>query len=71
MLIKRQLVARLPRWLSGKEYTCHAGDESLIPASGRSPGEANDNPLQCSCQENPTDRRSWQATVHRVVKSCT
>ena len=25
----------------------------------------NDNPLQCSCQENPTD---WQDTVHGVAR---
>ena len=22
----------------------------------------------CSCLENPTDRRAWQATVHRVAE---
>ena len=35
----------LPRWLSGKEFTCNAGDASLIPGSGRSPGGGNGNPL--------------------------
>ena len=25
----------LPCWLSGKEFTCQAGDMSLIPGSGR------------------------------------
>ena len=29
---------------------------SLIPGSGRSPGEGNGNPLQYSCLENPMDR---------------
>ena len=29
----------LLRRLSGKEYTCDAGDAGLIPGSGRSPGE--------------------------------
>ena len=33
-----------------------AGDESLIPGSGRSPGGGNGNPFQYSCLENPTDR---------------
>ena len=28
----------LPRWLSGKESACKAGDPILIPGSGRSPG---------------------------------
>ena len=27
-------------------------------------GEGNGNPLQYSCLENPTDRGTWQATVH-------
>ena len=43
----------LPRWLSGKESTCDAGDAGLIPGSGRSPGEGNGKPLQYSCSENP------------------
>ena len=36
----------------GKETACNAGDLGLIPGSGRSPGERNDYPLQCSCLEN-------------------
>ena len=31
-----------------KEFACNAGDPDLIPASGRSPGEGNGNPLQYS-----------------------
>ena len=31
-----------------KESACNAGDLGLIPGSGRSPGEGNDNPLQYS-----------------------
>ena len=34
-----------------------AGDASLIPVLGRSPGERNGNPLQYSCLGNP-----WRAT---------
>ena len=30
-----------PWWLSGKESVCQAGNSSLIPDSGRSPGEGN------------------------------
>ena len=26
-------------------------------------GEGNGNPLQCSCLENPMDRRAWRATI--------
>ena len=34
-------------------------------------GEGNGNPLQYSCLENPMDRGTWWATVHRVAKSRT
>ena len=47
------------------------GHTGLIPESGRSPGEGNGNPLQCSCLENPMDREAWQATTHGVKKSRT
>ena len=33
-----------------------------------SPGEGNNNPLQCSWLGCPTDRGAWQAAVHRVAK---
>ena len=33
--------------------------------------EGNGNPLQYSCLENPLDRGTWWATVHRVAKSQT
>ena len=51
-----------------KNLPANAGDTDSIPGSGRSPGEANGNPLQYSCLENPMDRGAWQATVHRVTK---
>ena len=44
-------------------------DASLIPGSGRSPGGGHSYPLQCSCLENPMDRRAWWAAVHGVTKS--
>ena len=37
----------------------------------RSPGGGNSNPLQYSGLDNPTDRASWQATVHGVAESQT
>ena len=55
----------------GKESSCSAGYPDLIPGSGCSPGEGNDNPLQSSCLENPMDKEAWQATVHGVAKSRT
>ena len=34
-------------------------------------GEGNDNPLQCSCLENPRDGRAWWAAVYGVAQSWT
>ena len=42
-----------------KVSVCNVGDLSLIPGSGRIPGEGNGNPLQYSCLENPTDGGAW------------
>ena len=47
----------------GKESSCKVGDLGSIPVVGRSPGEGNGNPLQCSCPKNPMDRGAWWATV--------
>ena len=33
---------------------------TVIPGSGRSPGEGNGNPPQYSCLENPMDRGAWR-----------
>ena len=52
----------------GKESAYNAGDPGLIPGLGRSPGEANDNPLQYSCLENQMDKGAWWATVHGVAR---
>ena len=46
-------------------------DLSAIPGLGRSPEGGQDNPLQYSCLENPMDRETRWATVHRVAKSRT
>ena len=51
-----------------KNLPAIAGDEDLIPASGRSPGEGNDHPLQYYCLGNPMDRENWWATVHEFVR---
>ena len=47
--------------LSSEESTCNAAHPSLIPGSGRSPGEGNGNPLQHSYLGNPTERGAWWA----------
>ena len=39
----------------------NAGDTSLIPGSGRSPGGGNGRPLQYSCLGNTMDRGTWRA----------
>ena len=60
--------------LVAKTPPANAGDTEdagSIPGSGRSPVEVPDNPLQYSSLENPTDRGTWQATVHRITKSWT
>ena len=59
-----------PDGSDGKESACSAGDPGLIPGSGRSPGEGNDNPLQYSCLENPMDRRleGYSPWCHKSVR---
>ena len=44
-------------------------DMGSNPGWERSLGGGNDNPLQCSCLENPMDRGGWWTTVHGVAKS--
>ena len=44
-----------------KESACKAGDLGSIPGLGKSPGERNGYPLQCSCLENSMDRGAWPA----------
>ena len=51
-----------------KNLPANAGNEGLIPGSGRSSGEGNGNPFQYSCLENPMDRGAWWAMVHGVTK---
>ena len=58
----------LPRWLSGKESACNAGDVDSIHGLGRSPEEGNGNPLQYSCLGYPMDRGAWWATIDEVTK---
>ena len=57
-----------------KNLPANAGDirdSGSVPGLGRSPGEGHGSPLQHSCLENPMDRGSWWAIVHRVTKSRT
>ena len=52
-----------PGGSDSKESTYNAGDPSLIPGSGRFPGEGNGNSLQYSCLENCMDRGTWWALI--------
>ena len=54
-----------------KESAYKAGDPGSILGLGRSPGEGNGNPLQCSCLGNPMDRGNWWAMIQGVAKSQT
>ena len=66
--------ASLPRWLSGKESACIAGDAGdavLIPGLGRSPRGGHSYPLQYFCLVSSMDRGAWQAAAHVVAKSYT
>ena len=49
-----------PSGSDGKESAYNAGNPGSIPGLGRSPGEGNGNPLQCSCVENSMHREVWQ-----------
>ena len=66
----------LPRWRSGNESACNAGDPGdaedagSIPRSGRSPGGGNGNP-PVFVPGKSMDRGVWQATIHEVTKSQT
>ena len=53
------LTHSLPDSSVGKESACNAGDPSLIPGSGRSPGEGIGYPLQYS----------WASLVAHLVKN--
>ena len=59
----------LPCGSESKEFACTAGDQGLIPESGRSLGEGNGNLLQYSYLENSMGRGAWWAIVHGVAKN--
>ena len=58
-----------PGGSAGRNLPANAGDADSIRRLGRSLGEGNDNPLQCSCVGNPMDRGTWWAAVHEVTKN--
>jgi len=71
---KQYNIYKLPRWCSGKESACDAGDArdmGSIAGLGRFPEVGNGNALQYSCLENSMDRGAWGVIVHGIAKSGT
>ena len=59
----------MAQWVKSRPAMQEAqADVSLIPGLGRSSEGGHGNPLQYSCLENPMNRGTWWATVHRVAK---
>ena len=71
LLFRIQGYGCFPGGSEDKASACNAGDPGSIPGLGRSPGEGNGNPLQCSCLENTGDRGAWWASVYGVAQSRT
>ena len=62
---------QVAQWFKKKKNSSsQAGDSGSIPASGRSLGEGNGNPLQYLCLGNPMDRGGWRAAAARSLQSC-
>ena len=51
----------------GKESACNAGHPGLIPGLGRSPGDANGNPLQYFYLENSMNGRAYSPLGRKRV----
>ena len=54
------MIPGFPGVWDGKASACSVGDPGSIPGLGRSSGEGNGNPLQCT-PENPMDGVAWYA----------
>ena len=70
----RKLITASQVMLVVKNPPANAGDirdAGSVSGLGRSPEGGHGNPLQYSCLENPLDKWTWQAIVHRVAKSWT
>ena len=72
--------AQAPSWMNMHEPLGFCGRSesaysawhlSLIPGSGRSPGEGDSNSFQYSCLENSMDGVAWWATINGVSKNWT
>ena len=61
----------LPCSSNGQASAFNTGDPGSVPGLVRFSGEANGNPLQYFCLENPIDGGAWQTTVRGITKSQT
>ena len=52
-----------------KNPPANAGDASLIPGSGRSPGEDGRQPIPVFLPGKANGQRRWQATAHGITES--
>ena len=50
-----------------KESACNGGYPGLIPGWGRTPREANGNPLHYSCLEDSIARGAGWATINGIM----
>ena len=71
MTLCTNYMLKWPRWLSGEESACNAGDLGLIPGLGRPHGRGHGNPLQNSCLGNSMERGAWWVIVHGFTKNWT
>ena len=69
-MLHKPLTAGFPGGTSDRVSDRDSKDAGSIPGPGRSPEGRHGNPPQYFCLDNPMDRGTWQATVHRVV-ACT
>ena len=53
-----------------QESACNAGEVGSVPGLG-SLEDCLEEDMAMYCLENPTDRGTWWATVHRVTNSQT
>ena len=70
-LQKKERKRGFPGGSEVKASASNVGDPGSIPGFGRSPGEGNGNPLQCSCLENPMNGIAWWAAIYGVAQSRT
>ena len=60
-----------PRGSKGKESSCNAGDLGLIPQLGNHLQESMGTHSSIIAWRIAMEGGDWQATAHRVTKSCT